>query len=154
MPHLTNLLGFNTFKEALSAHKIYQKKQKLPTYPGPGPSPNSGPGPGHPIDSASNSPTSSIAPTSPTTFNFADILHDFDDGNYGSENDEDDRRSLGFEGDADEEDNDTSDAESIVPISQKPGKRYTALDFDFLKEEWLEPTDWSSDSSHGSDTSE
>ena len=37
------------------------------------------------------------------------------------------------------------------PTQNKSGKRYTGLDFEFLKEEWLEPTDSSSDNITSSD---
>ena len=51
----------------------------------------------------------------PTIFNFADILCDFDDGNYGSEYDQ---SGLELDGEADDEGNDGDD-DCIVTMSRK-----------------------------------
>lgn len=142
-PHFddSSILGFDNYKAALSAHKI---QQQLSVEHGPGPGLDPGPDPGSEI--------------------FANILRDFDDNSSQLTNESDDNstredndntfmalgaeilvnfdseESVSGEGFGEDDNDNTSSDEGIARV-RRPGERFTELDFNFLKEEWLETFD-------------
>jgi hypothetical protein len=144
MPEKSQILGPSNVEKALTAHKIHQGKECIPNPPRSSPSPDPDPDP----DSDSDSdPGPVIVPDiDPTALNFVNFLHMFNKSKNGFSNEDDDYEnhsyddSLGILGDVDDEEDDSDDKASVHEgaRTRMAGKTYTALDFQFLKKEWLE----------------
>ncbi len=80
------------------------------------------------------------AETSLLSTSIANILLDFYDGEDDGDNDQIPNKSQEIGTEADDENSATE-----RDMKRKPGHRYTAADFDFLEEEWLERSEGSSE---------